>query len=246
MKKIWKYFVAVVAFLFGVWEFYDNWFEDVDFGDSIRVDNTEIYYAGTDSIQAHELADYLKMTDFIDGNEKSVRLLKIDTGYVFQGVYTEDAWNDSTLLVSGLEFAKEMSLYVFESSPLTFQLCDDMLEMQNQVTFDVNDEPFGWEYVFGETELFFTKRVDYKEAEQLGNLLTEMGYTEQPSSVQLDKSDSAYHFNQVTIEEYWYDENYLKEVESSAQFLSDSLFNGERVVFALCDDEFNVKAWASN
>jgi hypothetical protein len=245
MKSILKGSLGVLAMAFGGYEFYHSCFGGSDYGDSIKVNGTEIFYTEVDTSEVRELANYLEASEFIDGVEKSVRLKKSEKGYAFAGVYDESVWNDSSYMDSGYDFAKELSLHVFDSEPVTFQLCDDQFNVQNEVLFDIRDFPYGWELAFGEMQLFFTSRVDYTEANKLGDYLQTQGFTDYSSTVQLDKSDSAYHYNQVTLEDYWFDEEYLVSVEGSAAELSDAVFNGKRVVYAL-DDELQAKSWASN
>lgn len=246
MKKFGKGIVAVAALVFGVYEFYDDFLATSDFGESLVVDGTEIFYSDVDTTLIRELGDFLVLAEFTDGTEKSLRLQKLDDGYAFGGVYEETIWNDSSYLDSGLNFAMELSLYVFDSKPVTFQLCDEEFEVQNQVVFDISDFPYGWEQDYGNTQLFFTSRVDYTDANKLGAYLESQGFTEFSATVQLDKSDSAYHFKQVTNEDFWYDEEYLASVQTSALELSDSVFNGVRVIYSLCDDELQIKASASS
>lgn len=242
MKSILKGLFGVIAVVFGVYEFYDNWFSTPDYGDSIKVNGTEIFYSEIDTTEVRELANYLEASEFIDGNEKSVKIEKSAGGYYFAGVYDESIWNDSSYLDSGYDFAKELSLYVFDSEPVTFQLCDNEFGVQNEVSFDIAEFPYGWEFSFGQMQLFFTPRVDYTEANQLGEYLTREGFTEYSSTVQLDKSDSAYHYNQVTLEDYWFDEEYLVTIEETANQMSEDVFNGEPVVYALCDNELQIQS----
>ncbi|MEQ8714738.1 MAG: hypothetical protein RIC80_17095 [Cyclobacteriaceae bacterium] len=246
MKSIWKGLLAVVAVVFGIYEFYDNWFSKPDYGDSIKVNGTEIFYSGVDTTEVRALANYLETSEFIDGNEKSVKIAKSSKGYFFGGVYDESIWNDSSYLDSGYDFAKELSLYVFDSEPVTFQVCDQEFSVQKEVTFDIADFPYGWEQGYGKTQLFFTSRVNYTEANRLGDYLESQGFTEFSSTVQLDKSDTAYHLNQVTLEDYWNDEEYLMSVHASAQELSKAVFNGYRLVYSLCDAELRIKTSVSS
>ncbi len=246
MKKILKSIVGILALAFGVYEFYDNFLTTPDYGDSIKVDGTEIFYSGVDTSLVRELGDYLIAAGFTDGEDKSVRLQRVASGYSFGGVYNERVWNDSAHLDAGYDFAKELSLYVFDSEPVTFQVCNQEFAVQNEVTFNIADFPYGWEQNYGKTRLFFTPRVNYTEANRLGDYLESQGFTEFSSTVQLDKSDTAYHLNQVTLEDYWHDEEYLMSVHASAQELSKAVFNGYRLVYSLCDAELRIKTSVSS
>ena len=100
---------------------------------------------------------------------------------------------------------------------------------------------------FGQVNMFFTKNAKRETANKLGEYLTRTEFGDSPVSVQLDKSDSAHHFKMVSYAEVWNDETWDPTFQEYAKELSDSVFNTEKVIFHITDNEFGTqKLFVSN
>lgn len=107
----------------------------------------------------------------------------------------------------------------------------------------VNCSGYGEKLQYGKTEVYFTSKVEKKEAEKLGDFLVSSGFAgENEKSVQLSKNDKNgnYEFRMVTTKEAAESDSYEAIFKVYAKQISDSVFQQKPVDFHVCDNTFNT------
>ena len=109
MKNIIKVLVGIFLTLFSIYEVYDNFFSSPDYGESLTVNGTTIYYQNTDTASVRALGDYLTSAEFSDGTEKSVQFIVTDSSYIIKAIYEEETLSDSSSWEDGFSYARTLS-----------------------------------------------------------------------------------------------------------------------------------------
>lgn len=101
---------------------------------------------------------------------------------------------------------------------------------------------YGKKIVVEGTEIYFDgQTVTREDAELLGTYLVAVGFSDGvEKSVQLVREGGGWQFRMVTRDEYVNDTDYHRLVAFLASDMSEEIFNGEPVVFHLCNDTFET------
>lgn len=102
---------------------------------------------------------------------------------------------------------------------------------------------YGKKLQFGKTEVYYTSKVEKKDAKSLGNFLVSSGFAgDNEKSVQLSKDDENgnYQFRMVTTKEAANSKSYETIFKLYAKQISDSVFNKQPVDFHICDNTFST------
>lgn len=102
---------------------------------------------------------------------------------------------------------------------------------------------YGEKLQYGKTEVYYTSKINKKEAEKLGDFLVSSGFAgENEKSVQLFKNteNGNYEFRMVTTKEAAESETYEAIFKIYAKQISDSVFQQKPVDFHVCDNTFNT------
>ncbi|MBV1922463.1 MAG: hypothetical protein KUG68_00390 [Flavobacteriaceae bacterium] len=209
-----------------------------NYGEKVSYNGTDIYYKeGVTIEQANNLGKHLVKSEFADGAEKSVQLVKDETtgNLTFRMVVSSgnEEGNDMIFKL----FAKQLSDEVFEGKPVDFQLCDNMFKTLKTYSFNELDQKIS---VNG-TEIVFTKNVNKTEVQQLGDYLKESEFTDgTPKTIQLDKEDGTYLFKMVVAKGAEKVATNIEILKAFGVELSENVFSGNPVKVHMCDNELRT------
>ncbi|MFY0630310.1 MAG: hypothetical protein JXR05_08000 [Flavobacteriaceae bacterium] len=102
---------------------------------------------------------------------------------------------------------------------------------------------YGKKLEYQKTEVYYTSKVDKKEAQRLGEFLVRAEFADgKEKSVQLTKDDfnGNYIFRMVTTKEASESKYYETIFKLFSKQISDSVFNKTPVDFHICDNTFNM------
>ena len=102
---------------------------------------------------------------------------------------------------------------------------------------------YGTKLEYQKTEVYFTDKVDKKDAEKLGDFLVRSEFADgNEKSVQLtlDETNGNYIFRMVTSKEASEKDYYETVFRNFAKQLSDSVFDQKPVDFHVCDNTFTT------
>ncbi len=102
---------------------------------------------------------------------------------------------------------------------------------------------YGTKLEYQKTEVYYTSKVDKKEAQKLGDFLISANFADgNRKSVQLTKDDSNgnYIFRMVTTKEASESKYYETIFKLFSKQISDSVFNKSPVDFHICDNTFKT------
>ena len=105
------------------------------YGESVTFNGTEVYYKDGATLEdAEKLGEYLVESEFADGVEKSVMIVKNEDGeYVFRMVVQEGAEEGNDALF-GL-MAMGISMSAFDGEPVHFEACDVLFNTLKTVPY---------------------------------------------------------------------------------------------------------------
>jgi len=102
---------------------------------------------------------------------------------------------------------------------------------------------YGTKLEYNGTDVYYTDKVDKKDAEKLGDYLVKSEFADgNVKSVQITKNDDSKHFifRMVATKEASESKKYETIFKLYAQQLSDSVFNKQPVDFDVCDNTFTT------
>lgn len=102
---------------------------------------------------------------------------------------------------------------------------------------------YGKKLQYEATEVYYTDKVDKKDAEKLGEYLVSTDFANSnKKSVQLTKDEKTknYVFRMVASEEAMNNKTYEIIFKAFAKKISDSVFNSKPVDFHICDNTFKT------
>ncbi len=107
------------------------------YGKRLEFKGGELYYTSrVTKQQAQKLGEYLVEQGFFDGTRKSIQLDKRGDTYLFRAVMKKDAQDNEVTQRLFQVFAAELSLRVFDGSPVEIHLCDERLRTKKVVTMN--------------------------------------------------------------------------------------------------------------
>lgn len=112
------------------------------YGDKEVFNATEVYYKGEiTKEEATLLGNYLVSSEFADGREKSVQLIKNEENgnYVFRMVANEKAQKEKTYEILFKALAMQISDSVFSGKPVDFDVCNNTFESVKYIPFKTSD-----------------------------------------------------------------------------------------------------------
>lgn len=96
---------------------------------------------------------------------------------------------------------------------------------------------YGTKLEFGSTELYYTDDVKESEAEDIGEYLQDIGFTDgDEKTVQIAKDGDTYQFRMVVEADYLKKEDYEKTALEFIYLLSFEVLDGEPVELHMCDE----------
>lgn len=108
-----------------------------NYGTRIEFNGGEVYHtASVTDAEARKVGAYLVKYKFFDGTPKSVQLNKTGAVYEFRMVVNESVVNDQSRMPTFQTFAKELSVDLFNNSPVVLHLCDNRFQTLRVVTAD--------------------------------------------------------------------------------------------------------------
>ena len=102
---------------------------------------------------------------------------------------------------------------------------------------------YGTKLEYQKTEVYYTSKVDKKDAQKLGDFLVSSNFADgNEKSIQLTKNDENgnYVFRMVTNKEAAESKTYESIFKIFSKQISDSVFNKAPVDFHVCDNTFNT------
>ncbi len=107
-----------------------------EYGDKLTFNGTDVYYNdGVTVEQAQKLGEYLIESEFTDGTEKSVQLVKEETtgNFVFRMVVSNDIDESNDMIIKA--YAQALSKDVFNDKPVDMHLCDNKFKTLKAFSF---------------------------------------------------------------------------------------------------------------
>jgi len=209
-----------------------------DFGEKVMVEKTEIYYKdGATKEDAERLGEKLKEMNFIDGNRKSVQLLKRENVWEFRMATSEAGRND--------EAKDPVKLYClqlsscFDGDEVEVHFCDQKLETKSIVK-----GLRGKRYQLGRN-LYFYKDIQHDQvvnfaAIAFGTLDNSAGYTyhlSQPkSAVEIRMANPKLSNDPAEVKRL------ATAARDAAVAASNKLFGGKQVDVKICDAFFGEQS----
>jgi len=111
-----------------------------DYGEMVTYNGTDVYYKdGATQTDADKLGAYLEESEFADGNEKSVQIVKNESGtWVFRMVVQEGAEEgDDTMFKLA---ALGISMGAFDGEPVDVDLCDNLFTTLKTIPYGFSDD----------------------------------------------------------------------------------------------------------
>ena len=102
---------------------------------------------------------------------------------------------------------------------------------------------YGTKLEYQKTEVYYTSKVDKKDAQKLGDFLISSEFADgNRKSIQLTKDETTgnYVFRMVTSKEAIESDYYETIFKLFSKQISDSVFNKAPVDFHICDNTFNT------
>ena len=211
-----------------------------NYGERVENNKGEVFYKEPiTKLQAENLAEYLKTIGYFEGTEKSVQLLEDGDKFTINFVLKEGEADKKETVEMFKNLSPSFSYDVFDGALVNIGLCDDNF---NTLKF-IPGFNYGTLMKFGDDKLYYTKEIDSKTAEKLGNFLRESSFFQSKGlSAQITKKGNIYQFRYIVKEGSDKDESYKATVRAFGVMISGAVFDNQRVDIHLCDDNFNTLA----
>ena len=206
-----------------------------NFGEKLVIRETEIYYKdGATKADAQRLGELLEKLTFIDGNRKSVQLLKRDDVWEFRMAVGKVA--DSEVIKQKMKlYCLELSGGCFDGETVEVHICNQKLESKSVVK--------GLRGKRHQLE----KSVYYYEDVTLEQVLD---FSAIPYATQLDPGvEMSYHLSQsgdvieIRVKHPAVENMQLaRPANDAAVATSNRVFSGKQVDVLICDQLFNEKS----
>ena len=203
-----------------------------DFGEKLEIDGAEIYYkGGVTQADAQRLGDKLKAMKFIDGNAKSVQLLKRDDVWEFRmavgkGGNSEDLKNQMKTYCVELSSA-------FDGDPVEVHICSPKLESKSVVK-----GLSGKRYQF-QKSVYFYDGVDLATVKSFAAISIGTNLNPGGSTFHLSKSGDALEVRMSHVPAAKENKRVAATAKNTAMAVSNQLFDGRQVDVLICDPFFD-------
>jgi len=206
-----------------------------NFGEKIEVDGTEIFYkGGVTQADAQRLGDKLKAMEFVDGNRKSVQLLKRDDAWEFRMAVSKSG-DSETIRKQMKHYCLELSS-AFGGDPVEVHICNSKLESKSIVK-----GLSGKRYQYGNSKaIYFYEGVDVEKVKGIASVTIGAQLDTGAGNVfHISKSADAIEIRMAHSIEAQKNKNVMVAATTAAVSASNTEFGGKRVDVLICDQYFD-------
>lgn len=202
--------------------------------------NLDLYYTkNVTEEEVDRLGHYLLESGFADREgkgEKTVQLNKENGKYQFRAVIKKEFRNNPDYELILRLFANELKESVFDNKELEIHNCDEELKTIKVL------HPFLKKDVNG--IIVYYDGISERQLNKLETYFKETGFQRTEDDLVINilllKTEDAYQFKMVVLENYLDDPEYESKVKIFTQGLSEYVFNGKPVEFHYCREGFET------
>ena len=208
-----------------------------NFGEKLEIEGTEIYYKdGATQADAQKLGDKLKELQFVDGNRKSVQLLKPDDVWEFRMAVGKSG-NSEAIRNQMKRYCLELSS-AFDGAPVEVHICNSGLESKSVVK-GLSGKRYQYTYKNSSTVCFY-QDIDIAKVKRFVAIAkgSELDRGDD-STFHISKSADAIEIRMAHSVEAQKNKAVMVAATNAAVSASNTLFGGKRVDVLICDPYFD-------
>jgi len=206
-----------------------------NFGEKLELESTEIYYKdGVTLADAQRLGDKLKEMQFVDGNRKSVQLLKRDDVWEFRMAVSKSG--DSEAIKKQMKhYCLELSS-AFDGAPVEVHICNSKLESKSIVK-GLSGKRYQYE---NSKTIYFYEGVDVEKVKGIASVTIGAQLDTGAGHVfHISKSADAIEIRMAHSVEAQKNKKVMNDATTTAVAASNNEFGGQRVDVLICDQYFD-------